>query len=109
MPDYLVFEQAAGGTGAPSEHYAAMGQNAPPVLHPYAAIGAVRAPDPSEAVKAVMAYTRRIGKYAVIEATVVDFTFSPTEEAGTVVQLNPGPSSDSSPRTSEERGPDGVA
>lgn len=95
MNTYLVFEaQGDTGSGAPRAHWEAMeraGVDFPPrSLAPYVCLGAVKAKDENDAVKAVMASTRRIGKYAVVEATIVDFKFDPSQEAeGQRVELNP--------------------
>lgn len=74
MRNYLVFESAQPNI---IEHNIATGSRVerdnPFILIGYNCIGAVRAADESEAVRAVIAHTRRIGKYAVIEATFLDF------------------------------------
>lgn len=50
---------------------------------------AVRAVNEEEAVKAVMASTRRISKYAVVEAVFIDFTQSLSEPDSIRAELNP--------------------
>lgn len=50
---------------------------------------AVRAVNEEEAVKAVMATTRRISKYAVVEAVFIDFTQSLSEPDSIRAELNP--------------------
>jgi hypothetical protein len=93
MRDWLVFEASDQGVGqAPAAHYEAMERSGMSREHlaPYVCLGAVRATDEGEAVKAVMAYTRRIGKYAVIPASIVNFAFTPDQQAeGKRWELNP--------------------
>lgn len=50
---------------------------------------AVRAIDEEAAVKAVMGFTRRISKYAVVEATFIDFTVNIDEPDSRRAELNP--------------------
>lgn len=95
MNNYLVFESQAppDHSGAPTQFNPRTNQmevigNAP--LFGYTCIAAVRAKDTTQAVQAVMGRTRRIGKYAVIEAEFIDFTSSPFQDAeGEAPQLNP--------------------
>jgi hypothetical protein len=85
--DYLVFESTPQHRTRPD---GSVDYNPQDVLHQFTCIGSVRAVDEMDAVRAVMAYTRRIGKYAVIEATFIDF--SPTSAdapEGVRPQLNP--------------------
>lgn len=91
MNTYLVFECVGNTSGAPDSHYHAMGQSVPTRdLMPYNCVGAVRAEDEMQAVQAVMAYTRRISKYAVVLADVIDFQPGTDDQAeGRRVELNP--------------------
>jgi hypothetical protein len=94
LRDFLVFERSESYVpgGAPQSHASAMNamQAGKPYLVPYSCVGAIRAADEAEAVKAVMGATRRIGKYAVVPTTIVDFTFDLEDQAeGRRVELNP--------------------
>jgi hypothetical protein len=63
MRDYLVFEV----DGEPVPAYTCF-------FHRYACVGGVRATDPVDACKVIAGVTGRVGKYAVIEAAIVDLT-----------------------------------
>jgi hypothetical protein len=95
--NYLVFErdeptgetvQTAAGTA----HKMAHGQgyrDAGSGLLGYRCIGGVKAKDEEAAVQAVIRATRRIGAYAIVEATFLDFT-QPVEGVDSETpQLNP--------------------
>lgn len=73
---FLVFESAQQvHQAAPDAHYESMGEVPPRLttLIPYNCIGAIRAENEQAAVQAAMVATRRIGKYAVVEADVIKF------------------------------------
>lgn len=59
------------------------------VLIPYTCVGAVQANDETDAARAIVSATRRIGKYAVIEATFIDFTQDINEPEAEAPKLNP--------------------
>lgn len=85
MYNWLVFEQ-----DTPPEYdprYAA--QIDAPTLLNYQVKGAVRATDATAAATAVVKATRRVGKYAVIQATLIDFTANFGEAEPNRPQLNP--------------------
>jgi hypothetical protein len=86
---YLVFEaQPAAGTHA-IESMGAVHRYTPPVVA-YGCVGAVKARDPQEAAMAIARGTRRIGKYAIVSATIVDLNYSEPDDTGEELpQLNP--------------------
>jgi hypothetical protein len=85
--DYLVFESTPQHRTRPD---GTVDYEVREVLHSYNCIGSVRAVDEMDAVRAVMAYTRRIGKYAVIPATFIDFAPTGADAPEAVrPQLNP--------------------
>lgn len=96
--NYLVFEreedpsldvvQARDAMGHPVGP--AVPRRGRPALLRYVCIGAVKAKDEEAAVQAVIRATRRIGAYAVIPATFLDFTqpVDEVDEVGTL-ELNP--------------------
>ena len=74
--NYLVFERWEPEEVMPPQGYSdkyGRIKATPAALMPYVAIGAVRASDASTAVQAVIKATRRVGAYAVLEATFIDF------------------------------------
>lgn len=72
--NFLVFEQAQNTIIEDNYHTGRVEyQNRALPLIGYNCIGAVAAEDENDAVRAVMGVTRRISRYAVIEATFIDF------------------------------------
>jgi hypothetical protein len=96
MRDFLVFEQDPSAV-PPGQHVAydsggklTSGGLTPRPLFSYRCVGAVRARNPHDASRAVVAATRRVGKYAIMEATFVDFTADLAQEPeGDRPVLNP--------------------
>lgn len=82
MHDYLVFQARDLG---PTQNYARPGAD---ILW-NEDIMAVRAVNPEEAVKAVMGVTKRLTKFAVVEATFISFDLSPNMPEGRRALLNP--------------------
>lgn len=94
MKDYLIFESVSPPQPAMRHyqdgHSEQVGPNVPGQgLVGYSCIGAVRARDKLDACKAVIGATRRVGKYAVIEAEFIDFTANLQEPEGERPILNP--------------------
>jgi hypothetical protein len=86
--NFLVFEAHTNNMPHPSGRRG--DRDNEPTLVGYNCIGGVAAQDEAKAVMAAMSVTKRIGKYAVIEATFVDFSAGLLAEAeADRPQLNP--------------------
>lgn len=90
MPDYLVFQAAPTPGAIATDASGRTTQYASPdAIVPYRCVGGVRAPNVEAASRAVVGVTRHVGKYALIEATFVDFASGLTIPDDDTLQLNP--------------------
>lgn len=99
LQTYIVCEVTTQGPqqdmGAPQSHRNAMHgylteQERNPVA-PAAIVGVVAAESEDEAVKIVMAWTRRIGAYLIVPGTLIDFAVNvkSSRAQGRTLRLNP--------------------